>query len=1161
MAKSKLSEDELAWILTIDATEAQQELRKVNRESKELSKTNKELVNKMNDLIAAGKKESEEYRNLSKEVKANNAALALNRERVQALEGQIGTTALTMNQLRKQAKELQRQLDNTSKATNPDEYKRLETRLNGVREQMSELRNNGKETGNALSSSFMKVSTAVKGFAALKVVQWLKDLTVSAFNTRSEFARYETVLTQTLQSQEAAADAMRMLKDLANDTPYALSELTDAYVKMVNRGITPSREELIKLGDLSSSLGKSLDQLIEALLDAQTGEFERLKEFGIKASKENDKVTFSFKGVQTQVQFNEQAIADYIYSLGELQGVQGGMVAQMDQLGGKLSNLSDAWDNLLNNLGKKLEPFFKWVLDSSTSVVNAIGGLFTSSSETYRQQFDKVAELDRTLPNLIATYESLANKTNRSAEENKRLKETVDALAKAVPSSVNGWHKLTGAIDINISKVHEYIEAEKKRLQFMNQDRIKEVEKQVKKYEKKLDEIREKLNKKGEYQIVGKSSLTLFAEYSNDVLGQLQKDEEKYEQLLTGANEELKRLNGTSLQDQLNTQNEKLQKQQEFNQMTKQQLAEYIQTNKNAADQYVELAQSIYDTRFPDRPPGNKSTDKKDDDDKKSNSSPIEELRKQDAAKLELLRNSYEQEYAIIEAAETEKQSILAKSYAEGKITQEQYEMAKLSLDANSADQRLAVARQYLKDVTDIELKIGLDRADAVKEANEEVMEADLDAAQARAAQQDKLKNLVKDFKDDFNLVTPKDELDMQLKALEASYQARKEMAEKEGMDTLELTELYEQAKNGIMQKYEEQREAILDKYLTKSYKEEYNDAVEELNKAYQEGLISYEEFMDGVMDEKIEFYKKVFDDFASSLSNAVSAMQDAELASIDAKYDAEIQRAAGNTEEVARLEEKKEREKLAVQRKYAGIEFAIKVSEIIANTAVAIMQAYAKLGPIAGGIAAAMLTATGLVQIAAANAEREKVMNMTASSSSGTSSSNTGKRVVTGLEEGGTMPVTRAQDGKNFNAVFQPGKRGYVNRPTVIVGDGPVGRSREWVASNDALRNPTVAPFINVLNEAQSKGIIRTVDMNQLMRRRLAGFQSGGFLGAPATVVQSAASRPVAMDSGSASDVMGRLYSLLSRIETKGVRSYVVYSDIEKTKQTLDNAKKIGAK
>lgn len=37
-----------------------------------------------------------------------------------------------------------------------------------------------------------------------------------------------------------------------------------------------------------------------------TGEFERLKEFGIKASKENDKVKFSFKGVTSEVKFSEK---------------------------------------------------------------------------------------------------------------------------------------------------------------------------------------------------------------------------------------------------------------------------------------------------------------------------------------------------------------------------------------------------------------------------------------------------------------------------------------------------------------------------------------------------------------------------------------------------------------------------------------------------------------------------------------------------------------------------------------------------------------------------------------------------------------------------------------------------------------------------------------
>lgn len=1031
MAKSKLSEDELAWILTLDATEAQQELRKVNRESKELSKTNKELVNKMNDLIAAGKKESEEYRNLSKEVKANNAALALNRERVQALEGQIGTTALTMNQLHKQAKELQRQLDNTSKATNPDEYKRLETRLNGVREQMSELRNNGKETGNALSSSFMKVSTAVKGFAALKVVQWLKDLTVSAFNTRSEFARYETVLTQTLQSQEAAADAMRMLKDLANDTPYALSELTDAYVKMVNRGITPSREELIKLGDLSSSLGKSLDQLIEALLDAQTGEFERLKEFGIKASKENDKVTFSFKGVQTQVQFNEQAIADYIYSLGELQGVQGGMVAQMDQLGGKLSNLSDAWDNLLNNLGKKLEPFFKWVLDSSTSVVNAIGGLFTSSSETYRQQFDKVAELDRTLPNLIATYESLANKTNRSAEENKRLKETVDALAKAVPSSVNGWHKLTGAMDINISKVHEYLEAEKARLQFMNQERIKEVEKQVKKYENKLDEIREKLNKKGEYQIVGKSSLTLFAEYSNDVLGQLQKDEEKYEQLLTGANEELKRLNGTSLQDQLNTQNEKLQKQQEFNQMTKQQLAEYIQTNKNAADQYVELAQSIYNTRFSSQ--NNSLTNEK---------------------------NQYKEQLDALDQYILEKKTKLLNAFSTNQITEMEYNDQLQQLELENLMKRLEIFNLEKEKQQEILQKLYEYREKLVKEYVEFEKEQ-LDLLKENREQQSN------------------DNAKRSLSEINAEMQARSAGIKK-------------------MQALETQAQL-----------------------AKQEKIVAYlADFSDNI---------------GTLVGGAISGNEDIVKSSL-----------------VSIINMALDALKLQTEMALAGATIQ-SLAKSVMNPA-----AFARAALIITGIEAAFAAVKSIVNSSINNIGKGSNDSLSTSNSS----SNTGNRVVTGLEEGGSMPVTRAQDGKNFNAVFQPGKRGYVNRPTVIVGDGPVGRSREWVASNDALRNPTVAPFINVLNEAQSKGIIRTVDMNQLMRRRLAGFQSGGFLGSPATVVQSAASTkamPVATTTDAGT--LERLCALLSRIETKGVRSYVVYNDIEKTKQTLDNAKKIGAK
>lgn len=123
----------------------------------------------------------------------------------------------------------------------------------------------------------------------------------------------------------------------------------------------------------------------------------------------------------------------------------------------------------------------------------------------------------------------------------------------------------------------------------------------------------------------------------------------------------------------------------------------------------------------------------------------------------------------------------------------------------------------------------------------------------------------------------------------------------------------------------------------------------------------------------------------------------------------------------------------------------------------------------------------TGAAQLAVANAERQKVKRMTLNgTASGTSSA--GSRVVSGRESGGRIDVEREQDGKHFNAEYAPDKRGYVDHPTVIVGEGPRGRSKEWVASNAALENPTIAPLINLMDAAQRAGQIRTFDMSKYL-------------------------------------------------------------------------------
>jgi|694.fasta_scaffold106561_2 hypothetical protein len=198
----------------------------------------------------------------------------------------------------------------------------------------------------------------------------ITSFTKSIIQTRGEFERYEAVLKNTLGSSNAAELAMQQIQEIAAKTPFSVSELTASYVKLVNQGFKPTSQEIIKLGDVAASQGKSFDQLTEAIIDAQTGEFERLKEFGIRASKEGNKVTFSFKEQKTQVDFTNESIRDYILSLGDLEGVSGGMAAISETLNGKISNLGDSWDRLLNNLGKANSGVIKGAFDALGNAIN-----------------------------------------------------------------------------------------------------------------------------------------------------------------------------------------------------------------------------------------------------------------------------------------------------------------------------------------------------------------------------------------------------------------------------------------------------------------------------------------------------------------------------------------------------------------------------------------------------------------------------------------------------------------------------------------------------------------------------------------------------------------------------------------------------------------------
>lgn len=209
-----------------------------------------------------------------------------------------------------------------------------------------------KETAREADKANKKFSKTEKGLGGLKKAALGVAAGFSAIAGATklvEVAREFDVINASLKtmtgSTESAEKAFAQIQKFAKTTPFDLAQVAQAFVKLKALGLEPSEEALESYGNTASAMGKSLDQMVEAVADAATGEFERLKEFGIKSRQQGDRVSFTFRGVTTTVRKSSEEIQGYLLGLGQTD-FAGAMAERSETLDGALSNLSDSWDNL-----------------------------------------------------------------------------------------------------------------------------------------------------------------------------------------------------------------------------------------------------------------------------------------------------------------------------------------------------------------------------------------------------------------------------------------------------------------------------------------------------------------------------------------------------------------------------------------------------------------------------------------------------------------------------------------------------------------------------------------------------------------------------------------------------------------------------------------------
>lgn len=1031
MAQKRLSEDEIKYTVSAETAKAQQEIYNLTKATKALKAQEKERRTAMVELEAQGKKNTKEYQNLEKEAKNLSKQISANNKEIQQLTKTMGVNDMTMTQLKKHAKDLERQLDNTAESANPEEYAALNKRLADVRDRMKQLRTSGLEVNKQMDQSttiMNKLKMAAKAFIAVKVVGWLKSAHDQAYNTRKEFAKYEAVLRNTLQSQEKANDAMKMLQQLAADTPSSLQEWTEGYIKLVNRGLQPTSQELTNLGDLAASQGKSLDQLIEAVLDAMTGENERLKEFGIKASKEGEKTQFTFRGVTTEVRNSEDAIKDYLLSLGRLEGVAGSMAVQMNELEGIQSNLGDTMDAFFNNVGKKLEPFWKSILKGANGFFSELNKMFTSYTEQYDNHLEQMVNLETELPKLLDKYEELSSTSNLSAEKHEELRRVMRQITDMVPEAAGAFNDYGEVISISTDKVEEFMATQRALLLYENKKAIEETEKDLEKLRTKQKQLQAYKNQGGKTVVSSQGPFAPSITYvDKSSLGEVNKELADIGNLIKGSEEKLKRLRGETLEDAVKQHKEMLQQRETFNNMNKQQLDAWIKDEKNAASQYMEMAKEVYEKRFPAATTTKTDSKSKGKDEKIS---PVKTLSPEELANIDL-QVELEEEKELYHKQQVELKELFASGRDENLQSEAEY---------NEALEQLAM--MHLERMLDI---------------------AGLDADQRRSIEEQLLEFKVKCMQDEL---------------------AERERLENEKVRNEELNASKQQA---AFQKR-------VQTYL--NYGEQVGNALGDI-------ISGQEDAMEGFADSLVDI---VFDVLTQIINAELIKLTGIGLSTT----------AEATAKQIA-------------SKGYAGIATGAALAAVIT-----------------AGISAAKSTLKGLIG-------KRKDSGSTTSESSST----TYQRVAKGLESGGSIDIVRSQDGKKFpSAVYAPDKRGYINRPTVIVGDGPVGQSREWVASNAAVNNPTVAPILDLIDHSQQAGTIRTLDLNQAIRSRLIGYSSGGTItNHPITTMSSNKSDETS------SPVLERFVQVIEKLERNGIPASVVLTELDRKQKLRDRSRKLGSK
>lgn len=283
---------------TVSSSKTLQEIEKLSNGILKLKRETEQLERKKKEAVVQFGNNSKEVKELTAQIKANNAQITLQKSKLEEVNKKLKVTEMSSSQLRKRQAELKKAMEAVNKEAFPDRWNKLNKAYSETSAQLNKMNSGSGAVKKGVGSimNYAKGLLPAFGFTAITggLISLSKDLFQLSMQMKSDNIRNTTIFGDELGYVEK--QAARLSKTMGvTDREFVANAASSAdLLKPLGFTTKEAAELSVKMQELAGPLAEwskgkyDASQITEVLNGAMTGEMERLKGLGIIIRQDSD---------------------------------------------------------------------------------------------------------------------------------------------------------------------------------------------------------------------------------------------------------------------------------------------------------------------------------------------------------------------------------------------------------------------------------------------------------------------------------------------------------------------------------------------------------------------------------------------------------------------------------------------------------------------------------------------------------------------------------------------------------------------------------------------------------------------------------------------------------------------------------------------------------